>query len=89
MLTVKQVRAVLEGYADTIGRNKDGHIVVRKGFFYTNGMSGEKFADGAVKRLAEAGIRARIVDTATIWKAFRGGATVAQGSHFNAVLVDH
>lgn len=87
MLTVKQVRAVLEGHADSIGRNKDGHIVLRRGFFYTNGMSGEKFADSAMKRLAAAGIQARIVDTATIWKAFRGGASVAQGSHFKAVLV--
>ena len=89
MLTVKQVRAVLEGYADSIGRNKDGHIVLRRGFFYTNGMSGEKFADSAVKRLAEAGIPTRIVDTAVLWKAFRGGASVARGSHFKAVLVDN
>ena len=87
MLTVKQVRAVLEGHADSIGRNKDGHIVLRRGFFYTNGMSGEKFADSAMKHLAAAGIQTRIVDTATIWKAFRGGASVAQGSHFKAVLV--
>ena len=87
MLTVKQVRSVLEGYADTIGQNKDGHIVLRRGFFYTNGMSGEKFADSAVRRLAAAGIQTRIVDTAVIWKAFRGGASVAQGSHFKAVLV--
>jgi len=89
MLTVKQVRAVLEGHADSIGRNKDGHIVLRRAFFYTNGMSGEKFADSAVKRLAEAGIPTRIVDTAVIWKAFRGGASVARGSHFKAVLVDN
>ena len=87
MLTVKQVRSVLEGYADTIGKNKDGHIVLRRGFFYTNGMSGEKFADSAMKRLAEAGIQTRLVDAGCIWKAFRGGASVAQGSHFKAVLV--
>ena len=87
MLTVKQVRAVLEGHADSIGKNKDGYIVLRRGFFYTNGMSGEKFADSAVRRLAEAGIQTRIVNTAVIWKAFRGGASVAQGSHFKAILV--
>ena len=87
MLTVKQVRAVLEGYADSIGKNKDGYIVLRRGFFYTNGMSGEKFADSAVRRLARAGIQTRIVNTAVIRKAFRGGAGVAQGSHFKAILV--
>lgn len=87
MLTVKQVRAVLEGHADSIGRNKDGHIVLRRGFFYTNGMSGEKFADSAMKRLAAAGIQTRLVDADCIWKAFRGGASVAQGSHFKVVLV--
>ena len=89
MLTVKQVRSVLAGYADSIGKNKDGHIVLRRGFFYTNGMSGEKFADSAIKRLAEAGIAVRLVEADCVWKAFRGGASVAQGSHFKAVLVAH
>jgi len=87
MLTVKQVRAVLEGYVDSIGRNKDGHIVVRKGFFYTNGMDAEQFAQVVLGRLTRSGIAARMIDTACIWKAFRGGASVAQGSHFKVVLV--
>ncbi len=86
MLTVKQVRPVLEGYADTIGRNKLGHIVLRRGFFYTHDMSADKFADACVKRLAGAGITARVRDIDQVWRPFRGGATVAQGSHFLAVL---
>lgn len=86
MLTVKQVRPVLEGYADTIGRNKDGNIVLRRGFFYTHGMNSSKFADACIKRLAGAGIATRVVQLDDVWKPFRGGATVAQGSHFLAVL---
>ena len=86
MLTVKQVRSALEGHVDTIGRNKDGHIVVRKGFFYTNGMDAEQFAQVVLARLARSGIAARLVDANCIWKAFRGSASVAQGSHFNVVF---
>ena len=88
MLTVKQVRPFLEEYADTIGRNKDGHIVLRRGFFYTHGMSADKFAGACLKRLADVGIVARVVDIDEVWKPFRGGASVAQGSHFRAVITD-
>ena len=86
MLTVKQVRPILEGYADTIGRNRAGNIVLRKGFFYTHGMDGHKFAQAAIARLAAQGIAAQVVEVDTVWKPFRGGATVSQGSHFLAVL---
>jgi len=86
MLTVKQVRPILESYADSIGRNKAGNIVLRKGFFYTHGMDGHKFAQAAIARLAAQGIEAQVVEVDTVWKPFRGGATVSQGSHFLAVL---
>jgi len=49
-------------------------------------MSADKFADACVKRLAGVGISARVRDIDEVWKPFRGGATVAQGSHFLAVL---
>jgi hypothetical protein len=86
MLTVKQVRPILESYADSIGRNKAGNIVLRKGFFYTHGMDGHKFAQAAIARLAARGITAQVVEVDTVWKPFKGGATVSQGSHFLAVL---
>lgn len=86
MLTLKQVNPILDTFADTIGRNRQGQIVLRRSFFYTHGMDGKKFADAAVKRLALAGIQAQVVDYDTVWRPFRGSSTVAQGSHFLAVL---
>lgn len=86
MLTAKQVRPVLEGYADTIGKNKAGHIVLRKGFFYTHGMTAERFAANCIKLLADVGILAKVTSVNEVRRPFRGGATVAQGSHFLAVL---
>ena len=81
-LSVKQVKDVVLGIADTVGKTKRGTIVVRRGFFYTNGMNSQKFADGVVAALAKSGITVTLVDSGEKWAAFRGGATVAQGSHF-------
>ena len=86
VLTVKQVRSALDGCVDTVGKNKEGHIVVRKGFFYTKGMDAEKFGQVVLAKLMREGIGAQLVDVDCIWKAFRGSASVAQGSHFKAVL---
>ena len=86
MLTVKQVRPILESYVDSIGRNRAGNIVLRKGFFYTHGRDGHTFAQAVIARLAAEGIVAQAVAVDTVWKPFRGGATVSQSSHFLAVL---
>lgn len=84
MLTVKQVRDVAIG--STVGKTKRGTIIVRRGFFYTNGCTAEIFRDGVVRRLAANGIEVNVVDFGEIWKPFRGGATTAQGSHWYVEL---
>lgn len=63
--------------ADTIGQSK-GVYTVRRGFFYTHGYTAEKMVE-AVKHFVP---NAVIVDSGEIWKNFRGGDSVAQGSHF-------
>lgn len=83
---VGQVREVMGAWVDTVGRNKAGNIVLRRGFYFTNGMTASKLGQAAVKLLAEAGITATMVDSFDIWKPFKGGASVAQGSHFYVEL---
>lgn len=86
-VTIKQVRAALSSSVDSIGKNKEGSIVVRRGFFYRNGMSSEKFTDLIDFQLREAGLSFRIVRDGEHYAPFRGGASVAQSSHWYVELV--
>ena len=87
MVTVKQVRAALSHHADSIGKNKEGAIVIRKGFFYRNGNSSEKFTYMVDNALREAGLSFKIVRDGEKYAPFRGGATVAQSSHWYVELI--
>jgi hypothetical protein len=66
-------------YFDTYGYSKkDDCFIVRKSFFYTMGKKTEDY----VNRVLLSFPNATIVDSGEIWKSFRGGSTVAQGSHW-------
>jgi hypothetical protein len=59
--------------------SKRGNVfTVRKGFFYTGGATAENF----VARVKEAFPTAVVVDKGEVWKPFKGGASVAQQSHW-------
>ncbi len=78
-MTKNEIKAKIEAQGvriDTLGKNRDGNWIIRRGFFYTNGFTSEKLAS-AVK---EAGFD--VIDHAEIWKPFRGGASTANQSHF-------
>jgi hypothetical protein len=85
-LTLTQVRNALD-CADTVGKNKEGSIVVRRGFFYRGGMSGERFANTVVTQLQAAGFECSVVKSGEHWASFKAGATVAQSSHWFVELV--
>jgi hypothetical protein len=78
---MKQIRDALMTVADTVGKHK-GHIVARRGFFFKHGMTSEKFAARVNAALEKAGCAERVQEHGEKWVAFRGGQTVAQGSHF-------
>jgi hypothetical protein len=84
--TVKQVKQAIGSYADTVGKNKAGNIVLRKGYYYRNGASAESFENNIVAALSSAGVLCKVVDRGDVWKPFRGGASVAQQSHFYVEL---
>ena len=63
--------------ADTISR-KDGVITVRKGFYYQMGKTSEDFKNKVLKAFPDA----KIIDFGEHYAMFRGGASVAKGSHW-------
>jgi hypothetical protein len=85
--SVAKVRKALEAYGspmypDSIGKNKDGHIVVRKGFYYKSGRSAEAQTSRIKRALDDAGIKHTIVKDGEHNAPFRGGASVGRQSHF-------
>lgn len=80
-IPIKVVREKLAGIVDTVSvkHELNGDVfTVRRGYFYRMGASAEKLAN-TVKRIFPT---ATILDSGDHWAAFRGGASVAQGSHF-------
>ena len=63
--------------ADTISRREDV-ITVRKSYFYTFGKSARDFE----ARVLKAFPNAKIHDIGDHWVPFKGGHTVAQGTHW-------
>lgn len=81
MTTVKQIKDAMNYAVDTVGKNKAGQIVLRKGYFYRNGTV-DGFVNQVFKALTAAGIVFTVVDSGDVWKPFRGGASTANQSHF-------
>lgn len=74
-LTLKEIRDRI--HADTYSL-KNGVVTLRWGFFYTHEMTTEK----KVAKVKEVFPTAVIQDSGEIRKAFRGGASVANQSHW-------
>ena len=83
---VKRVADAIVSYSDSVGRDKAGNVVVRRGYFYTHGQTAEGFADKISSQLKQAGVEHEVVRFWNQWKPFRGGDTVAQGSHFGVSI---
>jgi hypothetical protein len=74
-VNMKEIKNTI--FADSYSQ-KDGVVTVRWGFFYTMGRTTEKY----VETVKASFPGCTIVDSGQVWKPFRGGASVAQGSHF-------
>jgi hypothetical protein len=86
MLTVKEVKQAIGHYADQVSRNKDGMIVIRRGYFYTHGTTAESFMLHMTERLNSTGLSYDVVDYYNFRSAFNGGASLARSSHFGVVI---
>ena len=82
-MTKKEVKELLsELHPNTIGYRKNGNILCRWGFFYSHGGSSEKCVEKVKALLDLHNVRYSIADSGEVWKAFRGGASVANQSHW-------
>lgn len=68
--------------SDHVSRSKDGHVLVRKGFFYSHGGNSQKHADDISGQLTKAGVKHKVVDHGEKWAPFKGGASMANSSHW-------
>ena len=66
-----------ELHMDTISKKK-GVITVRHSYYYRHGKTAETY----VNRVKEKFPNAKILESGDQWAPFRGGQSVAQGSHF-------
>jgi hypothetical protein len=57
---------------------RGGVFTARRSFFYTHGKTSEMFANDIKKALPNA----EIIEHQEQWRAFRGGASVADQSHW-------
>lgn len=73
--TLTELRKTLR--VSTISK-RNGVYTARKEFFYTNGYTASMLAD----KIRAAYPAAKILETAEIWKPFRGGASTANSSHW-------
>lgn len=70
----------------TAMRDKTGNIKFRKGFFYRMGLNSAMYAEKISDDLTERGLHHEVVDKGEHYVSFKGGDSVAQGSHFYVVL---
>ena len=68
--------------ADSVGRKKDGTFVARQGYFYRAGKNAKGFCASVEADLKELGLNYEIIEIGDHWTPFRGGASLAQSSHF-------
>jgi len=72
--------------ADTVGKNKDGHVVFRFGFYYTNRRNAAMMATIVINEFAKIGVVVECVDCYEKWLPFKGGAPVSRQSHWGVVV---
>jgi hypothetical protein len=75
LVTARQVREAV--HCDTASKNGEVYTV-RRSFFYTHGRT----AADLEKAVFAAYPQAVVIEAGEVWKPFRGGASVAQQSHW-------
>jgi len=86
MTTILQTLKQNVAGADSIGKRKDGRYVLRRGFFYRHGFNADIFKKEMMHQIANAGLQAHCVDHGEVLKAFNGGASLANSSHWYVVV---
>lgn len=78
-MKIGEIRETLRGSFDSVGYSrKENCFIARAGYFYRHGNTPEKYAN-YVKAKIPAAV---IIDSGDHWTPFRGGASLANSSHF-------
>lgn len=84
----KSILAILKENvtADSISKTKDGAYIFRREFFYRHGMDANKFATNITAQLTSTHMpivtQFVVEDSGEHYATFRGGASIAQSSHW-------
>ena len=70
--------------ADQISRNREGNIVFRRSYYYRHGQDAQSFANYIQQQLQALNLNAQLVHFVDNYRNFRGGASIANSSHFYA-----
>jgi hypothetical protein len=69
-------------WADDSTAQANGVFILRKSFFYKNGKTESHFEKDVVNRIKKEGYQVQVLDTGTVEKDFKGGASVKNQSHW-------
>lgn len=83
--TIKEVKQLLIDKFTYVKMSK-GNFMVAKSYFYRGNQTAESFANDVQNFLNANGYIVNVVGKGDVWKAFRGGDTVWQGSRFWVTL---
>lgn len=81
-MNLNELREVLGINAPEALTKYRGVYTYRQGFFYRHNNDHFKVREKLSKALENAGMAATILDSGEQWKAFRGGDSLKQGSHW-------
>ena len=70
---------------DMISKNKASNYVFRRSYFYRIG-SPVSFCESVKIQLEQLGLSYELVDFGDHWASFKGGASIANGSHLYATF---
>ena len=78
-LTAKALSEMIS--SDSLTKSQ-GVFVARRGFFYTKGYTAQDFSAYVTSILRQNGIEINVEEAGEVWKPFKGGASLAQQSHW-------
>lgn len=83
MSAVSRTKKALGALADSVSKRRDGSIVIRRGFYYRHGVDAESYRIEVCKVLNKCdGMPYALKDWGEHWTTFRGGASIANSSHW-------
>ena len=89
-LTTRKINRAFGYTASSHGFRKKGDgWITRRGFFYQHDCDDEKIALNIEGRIKQLGLPLRVVGHGEKWVPFRGGGSIAQGSHWWVLVKEY